>query len=135
MVLVSAGSPSRESNGFYTTVELNGQPTRLMVDTGAGRSVLSAATWRKIGRPWIKAAEVKLFTFTGEEIALLGKIDLEMQLKGETTRREFVVCCGTDHDIMGRDLIETVVPELRERLKQLGAAPGRREEEEGESEK
>ncbi len=72
---------------FGSTAELDGYRTRLLVDTGAAYSLspLSERTWRRIGGPDSGLGTFEqLFTFTGGEIELLGKVDLNVRLRSTT---------------------------------------------------
>ncbi|MCP4116723.1 MAG: hypothetical protein GY737_15185 [Desulfobacteraceae bacterium] len=108
--------------GFFVDAELNGYSTRLLVDTGASRSLLSVASWHKMGRPRTTPAAERLVTLTGERISLLGKVELQVRLQNSATRREMLVCRGSKHDLIGRDWIAEAVPGIRELFKQLGDA-------------
>ncbi len=93
--------------------KLNGHATQLLLDTGAVRSLLSEATWRKIGSPPLKKAEIKLQTYTGEDIELLGESEVQVDYKGHVYKCKVLVTRGNRQDVMGRDWLKEMIPELQ----------------------
>ena len=72
-----------ESDGVITsTIRLNNVACKLQVDTGAAISIISEKTWTKLGkgnkRPELKTSNIKLRSFTGELVPVLGKIEVDI---------------------------------------------------------
>ena len=96
-----------ESDGVITsTIRLNNVACKLQVDTGAAVSIISEKIWKKLGkgnkRPKLKTSNIKLRTFTGELVPVLGKIEVDID---NNKRVRLYVVKGSVPNIAGRDLI------------------------------
>ena len=96
-----------ESDGVITsTIRLNNVACKLQVDTGAAVSIISEKTWTKLGkgnkRPELKTSNIKLRTFTGELVPVLGKIEVDID---NNKRVRLYVVKRSVQNIAGRDLI------------------------------
>ena len=95
------------SNGvLYSNIRLNDVICKLQVDTGAAVSIISENTWFRVSRGnkkvTMRNSNVRLKTFTGELVPVLGKI--EVGLEDKQSASLFVVR-GSVPNIAGRDLI------------------------------
>ena len=100
-------SIEKGNNGvLYSTIRLIDVNCKLQVDTGAAVSIISENTWSRVSRDNrkvnIKKSNVRLKTFTGELVPVLGKI--EVGLEDKQSASLFVVR-GSVPNIAGRDLI------------------------------
>ncbi len=99
-------------DALRATCYLNGQPHQMLVDTGAARTLVSETTWKTIGRPQIQTTRLRLVTYTGEQIKLLGQTKLQIRYRGETRTTMVVVTAGDRQNVLGRDLMKQLLPEL-----------------------
>ena len=69
---------------MVVTIQLNQTPLDIEVDTGATASLISEQTYKSLWptekAPALQPSEVKLRTYTGEELKVLGAIDVHVQL-------------------------------------------------------
>ena len=73
-----------------TTVALEGKELHIEVDTGASLSLISETTfkalWDTNDTPPLQQTEVKLRTYTGQEICVLGSITVTAETPGQQAR-------------------------------------------------
>ncbi|CAN0240323.1 unnamed protein product [Lampetra planeri] len=120
--------------------EVNGVRTRILLDTGAVASLVSAAHCSAIGVDvrHLQAPDRALHTASGAGMGLLGKVSLEVRLGNQVCTQEFYVSSVLCHEcIAGTDLLEklglNVQPRQRcatvegsgERIPFLGQEPNR----------
>lgn len=76
-----------ESPAYRVTPLLEGRPTRMEVDTGAAVSLISQTVFQEhLKHLPITAADVKLRTYTGETVPMLGKVIIHVELNGQTAK-------------------------------------------------
>ncbi|XP_078470764.1 uncharacterized protein LOC144732970 [Lampetra planeri] len=131
-----------EITGATSLVEgqVNGQRTRILLDTGAVASLMSAAHCSMLGVDVgrLQAPDRALHTASGAGMGLLGKVSLEVRLGNQVCTQEFYVSSVLCHEcIAGTDLLEklglNVQPRQRcatvegsgERIPFLGQEPNR----------
>lgn len=89
--LIDLSEPRAEP--ISATLQINGKGLEMEVDTGASASVISQATylnlWRKEEAPALKEANVRLTTYTGERIPLLGAIEVNVVYQGQEAAAVF----------------------------------------------
>ncbi|XP_078472915.1 LOW QUALITY PROTEIN: uncharacterized protein LOC144734543 [Lampetra planeri] len=120
--------------------QVNGQRTRILLDTGAVASLMSAAHCSMLGVDvgCLQAPDRALHTASGAGMGLLGKVSLEVRLGNQVCTQEFYVSSVLCHEcIAGTDLLEklglNVQPRQRcatvegsgERIPFLGQEPNR----------
>ena len=75
------------------------------IDTGASLSLISKTTYDKLlssaTLPPLKAKQIKLHTFTGEEIIVLGSISVTAQSETHTCTLPLVVVEGDGPSLIG----------------------------------
>ncbi|XP_061427715.1 uncharacterized protein LOC133354681 [Lethenteron reissneri] len=121
--------------------EVNGVRTRILLDTGAVASLVSAAHCSTIGVDvrHLQAPDRALHTASGAGMGLLGRATLEVRIGSQVCTQEFYVSSALCHEcIAGTDLLEwlglNVQPRQRcatmesngERIPFLGREPTRR---------
>ena len=78
------------STPLQSTVMVDGKELSVEVDTGASLSLISEMTYKKLWKsdalPELQQTAVKLRTYTGEEIGVLGCINVEVQSKEQGAR-------------------------------------------------
>ncbi|XP_061419148.1 uncharacterized protein LOC133349599 [Lethenteron reissneri] len=120
--------------------QVNGQRTRILLDTGAVASLMSAAHCSMLGVDvgCLQAPDRALHTASGAGMGLLGKVSFEVRLGNQVCTQEFYVSSVLCHEcIAGTDLLEklglNVQPRQRcatvegsgERIPFLGQEPNR----------
>ena len=90
-----------------TTVQVEGQDLTMEVDTGASVTVISEATrgkiWPTQPAPPLHPTDVKLRTYTGEAIPVVGKLMVKVQYQGQEEELPLVVVAGDGPSLLGRD--------------------------------
>ena len=99
----------KEDSGCITsTVKINGTICKFQIDTGAAVSIMSEMTfkqlWVKAKRPKLQWSDIRLKSFTGELIKVLGKIDVKIEQK----RMKIYIVPGQVPNIAGRDMISSL---------------------------
>lgn len=104
-------SPS--SKPIYISVELNGKPVQMEVDTGASRSIISRANfnsiWAKTNQPKLLPPTQQLRVWGGSKLSILGEISVETKLCGKVGKTStikpatFIVVEGQGPTLFGRD--------------------------------
>ena len=91
---------------FRVTVQVNGQDLSLEVDTGATLSLISYETYNRLwihgSPPPIKHSLVKLRTYTGEKIDVIGEIEVEVSLNNQKFDLSVLVVKGNGPNLLGR---------------------------------
>ena len=95
------------STPLKTAVTLDGKVLDMEVDTGASLSLISEATfkslWNASAAPALQESAVKLRTYTGEEIAVLGSILVTAGTNDQEARLPLLVVAGSGPSLLGRD--------------------------------
>ena len=97
---------SRANHPIEVTVTLNGVETTMEVDTGASRSIISEATYQKLwykNQPIIEKSSVHIQTYTGEELDICGKIQVQLVHNGQQASVTLLVVKGDGPSLIGRD--------------------------------
>ena len=70
----------QKNDPILVTVFLNGQKVEMQLDTGASVSIISETTYKSLWSqpPKLSPSNVKLHTYTGEAIAVLGSLEVEV---------------------------------------------------------
>ena len=78
---------SRNSQPFRVDISVSEKLVPMEVDTGATLSVMPhstyLSTWGKPEAPELKPSAAKLCIFTGEEIKVIGMIDINVEHEGQ----------------------------------------------------
>jgi hypothetical protein len=82
------------------------------IDTGASVSIISEATydklWPKARAPALQDSTARLRTYTGEELRVLGTINVVVLAKGIEEHLPLVVVAGNGPSLLGRDWLERI---------------------------
>ena len=64
---------------------INGADLEMEVDTGASASIVSSSTYQRMGpnRPALQPSSIKLRTYTGEKLSVLGSIDVTVKYEAQ----------------------------------------------------
>ena len=92
---------------LVVSVKLNDVDLEMEVDNGASISIISEATynrlWSKGQAPVIQESQLKLKTYSGEQLSVKGVIEVKVQYKNQSEQLQLVVACGNGPSLFGRD--------------------------------
>ena len=92
---------------IMVTLKLNGAPISMELDTGAGISIVSKQTynqlWPESRRPPLQPSSVRLKTYTGEKLPVLGVTEVIAEYKQQSERMQLHVGDGTGPSLFGRE--------------------------------
>jgi hypothetical protein len=86
---------------------LNGISVPMEIDTGASKSVISRKTLTNIDGK-MKPTHVKLRTYTGEEIPIVGETMIRVSSGNQTRDFTAIVVEGDGPDLVGRDWLQSI---------------------------
>lgn len=94
------------------TVTLNGVGTEMELDTGASFMLISESMYRKLWpvqlTPQLQETSVKLTTYTGEAVPILGAIEVTVAHNGQEKSLQLLVVHGDGPSLLGRDWLEVL---------------------------
>ena len=98
---------SRRNKPYRTTINVNGYPLLMEIDTGASVSVVGEDSFKKIteGRLTVQLQETstQLQTYTKESITVLGSALVPVEHNGESLTLPLIVTAGNGPPLLGRD--------------------------------
>ena len=96
---------------YILDVHINQVPIKMEFDTGASLSILSAATYHSIKEktniPPLEESHIRLKTYTGEVIKVLGKTTVSAKLSDQEEVLTIHVVDGAGPDLLGRDWVNS----------------------------
>ena len=103
------GSPVQP---LVVTVKVNNMDLKMELDTGASVSIISKATynhhWPQGQALALRESHVKLKTYSGEQVAVKGVMDVTVQYNEQTEQLQLVVARGNGPSLLGRDWLMTL---------------------------
>ena len=100
-----------KSSPLQTTVKLDGHSVTMEIDTGASVSLISEATFRKIWGPQpphLQASTVTLHGYGGEQIPVVGSLNVTVQHCQQTEELSLTVVAGDGPSLLGRDWLAKI---------------------------
>ena len=98
---------SGQTAPFYATVNVNGRPIAIEIDTGASVSIASRETFELIreGESHLEIEEptVRLQTYTGESIKVCGSTVVKVMHNGQSHSLPLVITEGSGPTLLGRN--------------------------------
>ena len=92
---------------WRTVLTINGTQVEMEIDTGASLSLISKATYDKLQSsatlPPLKSEQIKLRTYTGEEINVLGSVSVTAWSETSTCTLPLLVVEGVGPSLIGRN--------------------------------
>ena len=89
---------------YKATLELEGQPITMEVDTGAAVSIISQKIHASLfPRAPLHVPKVKLRTYTSDPIHVVGQRTVEVKYQGYTGQHDLYVVAGNGPSLIGRD--------------------------------
>ena len=103
---------SHSSRPLMVTVEINSTTLNMEVDTGASRSLVSEATYNQLKTqtdlPPLQSTTAELRTYTGEQIPILGILNIPVCYNNQRVTVELLVVKGDGPSLMGRDWLQQI---------------------------
>ena len=97
---------------LYVTVNIDGADLPMQVDTGASRSIISAQTyytlWSATKRPPLKPCDVRLRTYSGEALKVLGCIDVAVCYDQQSQPLQLLVVATNGPPLFGRNWLQAI---------------------------
>ena len=92
-------------------VKINNADLQMEVDTGATLSIISKKTYERLWptqklAPLLKFSHATLKTYTGEQIKVLGSIDVNVTYQTQKRRLPLLVVAGDGPSLLGRDWLQ-----------------------------
>ncbi|XP_058872250.1 uncharacterized protein K02A2.6-like [Acipenser ruthenus] len=95
---------------IYVTVKAQGEELQMEVDTGASFTVISESTYRGTWHgkqlPPLSKSAIKLRTYTGEEIKVIGIIAVEVQYNQQSCTLPILIVFGNGPSLLGRNWLK-----------------------------
>ena len=105
-VTSSSGRP------LLVTVNIHSTTLDMEVDTGASRSLVSEMTYNKLKKqtdlPPLQSTTAQLRTYTGEQIPILGILNITVCYCNQNVTVELLVVKGDGPSLMGRDWLQKI---------------------------
>ncbi|XP_049955821.1 uncharacterized protein K02A2.6-like [Schistocerca serialis cubense] len=97
----------QQDNKLFVDLDFEGKVIPFQLDTGAAVSLLNHDTYKELGAPPLRAANVKLTTYSGQQIPVLGQCNLLATYKGQTKLVSFYVLRSSSAvNLFGLDLFQ-----------------------------
>ena len=97
----------QQAKPVLTTVLVDGKELCMEVDTGASVSLVSEETfhklWGKERSSQLQSSRVKLRTYTGQNISVIGSTMVKVQSSGQVEHLPLLVVGGNGPSLLGRD--------------------------------
>ena len=91
------------------TLELNGKPLEMEIDTGAAASIISEMTKKALFRTAkLRASPITLHTYSSEPLAVLGRLLVHVHYKGYSGTHPLMVVKGKGSSLIGRDWLSVI---------------------------
>ena len=101
---------TKENEPHRVKLKLNGIHTSMEVDTGAAATIINEETYKRISegnqvknRPQLENAKVKLQTYTGELVKVIGTLNVIVKYEKQEVELQTLVVEGSGANLLGRD--------------------------------
>ena len=96
-----------KSPAYSVDVKINGTIVPMIIDTGASLSIINNTTYAKlIPTVQLNQSDVKLRSYTGQQLDVRGEIDVTVQYHGQTKSVPIIVAGDNRSNLFGRDLMD-----------------------------
>ena len=100
---------SHNTHPYRVTLELNGTPVEMEIDTGAAVSIISETTKKALfPRVKLSVSPIVLRTYSSEPLTVLGQFMVQVCYKGYTGTHTLTVVQGEGSSLMGRDWLKAI---------------------------
>ena len=98
-----------QSQPFIATMEINGTPLDMEIDTGALVSIISEQTREQLFSDIpVEASPLQLQTYTGERLNVLGQVVVQVRYLAQEARLALHVVAGNGPSLLGRDWLQHI---------------------------
>ena len=98
VLVVNSSSPSKP---VFVLLKINEETVKLQLDTEASITLISKATWKRIGSPQLDPPAVYLQNYSVVDIPLLGDCQISVQCDGKTCNLPITVTKGNWLNLLG----------------------------------
>ena len=102
-----------QESACSVSASVAGVKFKMEVDTGSPRTIISEKVWREVKAPTLETTEVRLCTFVGEELEILGAFETKLTVLEKTIAGRVVVVRGDVPSLLGRDCLVKLNPEWK----------------------
>ncbi|OON19082.1 retroviral aspartyl protease, partial [Opisthorchis viverrini] len=106
-VVHAAAATKRVQLPYQVELQVNNASVVFELDTGSAVTICSEKSWQDNLEATVKGklqqAPVRLRTYTGEEVKLLGKKNVNVSYKGVTVNETIYIAEGSGRNLLGRD--------------------------------
>ncbi|GAA53754.1 RNA-binding protein 1, partial [Clonorchis sinensis] len=109
-IKLQAAPTNRVQPPYQVELQVNSAPMVFELDTGSAVTLCSEKSWQDNLGPTVKdklqQAPVRLRTYTGEEVKLLGTKNVNVSYKGVTVNETIYIAEGNGPNLLGRDWLQ-----------------------------
>nr|XP_061834657.1 uncharacterized protein K02A2.6-like [Nerophis lumbriciformis] len=87
---------------------INGHDVEFEIDTGAGMTIITEDTYQKMGGGRLQHTHVKLYTYTKYKVGVLGKLNVQVNYRGQAKQLPLLVVKGEGPNLMGRNWLKAI---------------------------
>ncbi|KAK3087172.1 hypothetical protein FSP39_002564 [Pinctada imbricata] len=99
---------NRLTEPYKVVLEINKTPVTMEIDTGASVSIISEETFRDLGKLKLSESKAKLKTYTGEDMAILGTVEVHVDYESFSGNLHVIVVKGRGPNLLGRDWLKSL---------------------------
>ena len=89
------------------TMNLNGKPTLMEIDTGAAISIMAEAKFREISKE-LQDSQVNLCTYSGEKLSVKGEVMCNVEYAGNLYVLPLIIIAGNGPTLIGRNWLHHI---------------------------
>ena len=98
-----------EGKHIVVTVKINGSELQMEVDTGASLSIISESTYLSLIAPSeLKSTDLTLQTYTGENIVVLGSLEVNVSYEDKMFTLPLLVVQGSGPSLLGCNWLQQI---------------------------
>ena len=102
----------RKVDPYMVEMKLNGKKVDMEIDTGCSLTVMNEdqfnSLWSETKRPKVKPVKIKLETYTGDPVGVIGVAQVKIAYKQQTETLPLVVVKGEGPSLLGRGWLEDI---------------------------
>ena len=100
-----------KENPITVNLQLNATNIQFQVDTGAAVTLINSTDYQKYFKKPLRQSNIRLNTFTGESLNVLGDLDVHVSYKNKHFVLPLVIVDGAGPPLLGRNWIKELNPE------------------------
>uniref|UniRef100_A0A0K0FWA4 Peptidase A2 domain-containing protein n=1 Tax=Strongyloides venezuelensis TaxID=75913 RepID=A0A0K0FWA4_STRVS len=103
-----------EEENARIKVLINNVTVRMLLDTGACRTLINERVWNEIGKPIMRKGTNSLRTFSGEIIKVIGECSEKIKINEKEGMFNLVIVKGEGQNLLGRNVIDKLEVDLNQ---------------------